>query len=169
MGKKFEVWLDYLEHDGGTKFYETVVISELVNDGRVPGNPSILVQRWGKIEANTGGGQIKVVKGDLRTCTSERQKILNNKGRLKPGKGQYLSKASPSYGIGRVIVTGPGSHTMMGEAELGVAMTEHYGTAAKDMIFKYFGAFGYDAEDQEINNETDDMHEHDRGTHWASW
>lgn len=172
MNKKFDVGLDYLEHDGGTKFYETVLIREIIDErasGFAPSSqdPAILIQRWGKIEANTGGGQIKTVKGSLTVCANERERILNDKQRAKPGKGEYVKHAPSAYGLGRTINCG--SSKVMDDTELGTTLAEHYGSGAtSDMIMKHFGTAGEQGQ-KVADGIAEEENEQNRGTHWASW
>jgi hypothetical protein len=165
MSKRYEVLLDYLEHDGGTKFYETVRITELVDDKRF--GASILLQRWGKIEANTGGGQIKTVNGSINTTDSARTKILKEKMTPRAGKGVYNRAAAPVFGLGRIVPASNLPREVKAE-DLYSALNEHYGPASCDIVVKYF-----DMHEERGAEPADDIvsegEEHDRGTNWASW
>ena len=90
--KLFTVITDYLEHEGGTKFYECALITEV-------GGESMLVKRFGSISAKMGGGQIRFYSGLERDANYQRQIILRAKCSNRPGKGQYLVASRPQFGL----------------------------------------------------------------------
>jgi len=170
--KNFDVELNYLEHDGGTKFYETVVITE-----RLPSSdagPSILIQRWGKIAANTGGGQNKMVKGSLLVTAMERDRIINDKLKYRSGKGKYDHQDPPFFGLGRLICSAAVSSRQMTEREIAHHLSEHYQAGDDMAILNYFGMDadedGSSLDDDIVSEgEGEPPAEPDRGENWASW
>jgi hypothetical protein len=165
MGNRtYQVALNYLEHDGGTKFYETVTITEQTAEG-VAG-AAILLQRWGKIEANTGGGQVKIIRGSDGKVQGECSKILKEKTTPRAGKGVYKKASAPTFGLGRKVISG---HVRsLHEAELATAINEHYGTAERQATIGYFGLGLGDADENDVIVE-DGFDDIDRGAGWASW
>lgn len=75
---------NYLVHEGGTKFYETVLITDL-------SDRSLLIKRWGRIQDKLTGGQLKFHSGRRVTVEGETTKILNEKTTYKSdrSKGKY--------------------------------------------------------------------------------
>jgi len=65
---------EYLDHQGGTKFYEVV---QLLN---VEKKSFVVINRWGKIAERAGGGQVKIEKyRDARQCHEAARKKLDSK------------------------------------------------------------------------------------------
>lgn len=85
--------LEYLEHTGGTKFYETVRLTDPDADR------SILIKRWGPINNKHGGGQCKIERGGADAMHQAQRRIINEKLRggyvnhrkssRNPGNGFY--------------------------------------------------------------------------------
>lgn len=156
----YDIRTRYLEHDGGTKFYETVLIHE--SDG-----PAILIKRWGAITAKMGGGQFKMDKGSFAVCIDEEGKICREKEKLRPGKGRYSSAPEPKLPMhkerGRSIDTGA---MMRG-------VTDHYPALQAKQILNYFGlSIGVVDEDPDndiVDEGIDHPTEEERGSHWGSW
>lgn len=92
----------YLLHEGGTKFYETVLL--LDNSG-----PAMLIKRYGKTEhARTGGGETIIERGTASAMMNSRTKIINEK--LRPAKGYIDShKDMQTYGLHKLDANSGGS------------------------------------------------------------
>lgn len=158
MTVKYWIHTDYLEHDGGTKFYEMVTIHE--TDG-----PALLIKRWGKIGNKTGGGQTKIHRGSKTVCADERQAILNEKTRPRADKGKYVEATRPSFGFHM--------HTIspIDADALSNAAMRHYSADDCGAIMSYFGLVGdasvVDTTAQPKKKEPEPSI--DRGDFWASW
>lgn len=68
----------WMEHEGGTKFYETVLFT---GDSGL----AMLVKRWGSMDKKQGGGQVKVHQGSAAEMRSEAAVIYNEKTSSKKG------------------------------------------------------------------------------------
>ena len=89
----FTVKRTLLKHDGGTKFYETVLIE-------YPGSPvtpecSMLIKRYGPVSKISGDG-ITIVErySNVSLGREATQKILDEKKKHRAGKGVYIHLAS---------------------------------------------------------------------------
>ena len=149
----YSIETEYLEHKGGTKFYETVLIKE-------ENGPGLLIKRWGAIALKNGGGQTKYDRGMHSIVTTERDKILRE-------------KTSAKSGYGRVAKSGA-LHTWHGRNDLDAGRLEalakqHYGADTAAYVKDYFG-LGSTAE---IVDETPPAREPEkpieRGETWGSW
>ena len=66
--------LTYLEHEGGTKFYEVAVFASQTT------RRYVVVRRWGKIGSRHGGGETKIETfGSSAEAVSASRKVLNQK------------------------------------------------------------------------------------------
>jgi hypothetical protein len=170
MTTKYDIQIDYLEHDGGTKFYETVVLRQV--SGSISGlnDPAILIQRWGKIEQNTGGGQTKYTQGTYTRMSEARNKVLIEKGSYRAGKGRYEVKPAPHFGLGRL---GRTRSPDVPERDMMHMVAEHYNAGMESSIRSYFGMhsdtiaeINGDIVEEGLNEPEPEI---DRGTNWASW
>jgi predicted DNA-binding WGR domain protein len=93
---RFEKKSVYLEHSGGTKFYEMVMLTAK-STGK-----SMLIRRWGKIaDFEKGVGAIKVENfADETFCEKQFHEIRNDKCRSSI-KGQYKAVSS-NFGFHRL-------------------------------------------------------------------
>jgi|GEM_PF-3317249 len=153
----FNVKAHYLQHDGGTKFYETVLIDE-------PNGPAMLIKRWGKInEMNGGGGQTKIERGSLSALRLERDKILVEKRKLRNG-GRYID-ASSAYMLHSV--RGP-----VDEDKLKGWLKHYKDPTVQNAVMEYF-RFTNDVEDivaatgEDVVVESEP--EIERDASWGSW
>lgn len=151
----YSVKATYLQHDGGTKFYETVLIHH--KDG-----PTMLIKRWGKTnDFHTGGGQTKVERGNLSAMTAEEQKILAEKRKLRNG-GKYLDSSSV-YGL-------HGIKGSIDNATLKARLTHYQDRQVRDAVEVHFGLG--DVDDIVAATGEDFVVEEpaiDRGSNWGSW
>ena len=84
---------NYMVHEGGTKFYETVLI--WTQDKQDP----CLIKRWGPIGKRMGHGQTKVEYHEsLAAARRAQMEICGEKLKERPGKGRY-EYAAFSYGL----------------------------------------------------------------------
>ena len=158
--KSFTVITDYLEHDGGTKFYECVLITEV-------GSESMLIKRFGSISAKMGGGQIRFYSGLAREADYQRQIILRAKCSNRPGKGQYLVASRPKFGL---------HEQHLGRAapiDLYQALQRHYSGKTLESILTFFSLDVPDS-DAPLNGsgalpDTESMVPEVRSNTWGSW
>lgn len=80
----YTVETNYLVHDGGTKFYETVLITSHTSD------KAVLIKRYGPINKSRGGGTIIFKQGGIKNCRELCEKIVAEKRTLRSGKGKYV-------------------------------------------------------------------------------
>jgi predicted DNA-binding WGR domain protein len=116
----YHIETHYLEHIGGTKFYETVRISE-------PSGPCLLIKRWGAIGVKNGGGQTKYERGDQATVLGEERQILNEK--MKKGH----SETPFAYGLHK------SNRSTLSADVLQIAVHEHHGREIAEYVTEYFG------------------------------
>lgn len=148
----------YLEHDGGTKFYEVI---EFWN---TDDKKFVLVKRWGKI--GTLGETMVEFFGTMRACNSAAEKILKS----KMGRGyEKTSSVEGFHGRGRSFT----------ETELIALLGTHY--RSKPFTTKVVDGLGLNALiqgleiDTVVFDEASDVvveepgPEPDRGESWASW
>jgi predicted DNA-binding WGR domain protein len=81
-----------MEHQGGTKFYETVLM--VGNHGALTG-ASMLIKRWGRLDQKKGGGQTKIERGSTAAVKASRDKIH----REKIAKGYSNSSNLNGHGL----------------------------------------------------------------------
>lgn len=158
----FSLCATYLQHSGGTKFYEAV----LIKDKR---GPAMLIKRWGKItEGNTGGGQTKIEVGSYSALRDEYNKILAEKRRARSGKGQYLDS---TVGFGIHGLSDPNNV----KPETLIANLTHYADPnVRNRIDAHFGLGAINDVDDIVEATGEDVNfepepEPDRGTGWGSW
>jgi predicted DNA-binding WGR domain protein len=165
----FEVYATFLRHDGGSKFYEAVLIHDKAG-------PAMLIKRWGKTGQDAAGtGQTMVTRGTFDSQRAEYDSILAEKHRWRAGKGQYLDDSALSK---------HGYHTISLAAGVTEASTkqvrdnlDHYvDSEVQSAIEVHFGLGDVDdivaatGEDVVIEGEIEiNEPEPDRGTGWASW
>jgi len=125
----YQVEAKYLEHDGGTKFYETV---RIVGDG----GKSILIKRYGPIGKRLGGGQTKIeYYASEGAAKSAQREILNQKSAPRPGKGVYKF-AEAKFGF---HIVGPKSLSQTGLRE--TTMKHYNETTDREAVSEYFDYF----------------------------
>jgi hypothetical protein len=153
----YKVEVEYLEHDGGTKFYETVLIKE-------HSGPGILIKRYGAIDKKIGGGQTIIERGSHSVVDAAANKILTEK-RKRSSKGQYLNVAQLNFGLHTV-------HNVfnVGADELAKRIADHYNRADSDAIQSYFGigasGAGVVKEEPAAAEPEEPII---RDAHWGSW
>lgn len=155
----YKIETNYLEHDGGTKFYETVLISE-------DGGPAILVKRYGSIDKKMGGGQTIIDRGNRNACVQGCMKILAEKTKLRPGKGQYVEADRILYGLH------PHDQRNVNAFELEKAVTDHFNRSDSDAIKSYFGITGGAPGAAVVKEEPAAAGPEEpiiRDAHWGSW
>lgn len=164
----YQVTTEYLEHDGGSKFYETVLIAE-------ENGPAILIKRYGKIANKMGGGQTILERGDLRSREVERDKILADKRKLRAGKGQYRDAVRPTFGLHKIGGKTPsGKPKLIEEGALIGAIQAHFGASDARAITDYFaitdisGDPDFAVEAQAVIEE-EPAAPIERGESWGSW
>lgn len=122
----YKIETDYLEHDGGTKFYETVVIHE-------DGGPAILIKRYGSVGLKMGGGQTLIERGSYSAMDQARQKILADKSKFRAGKGQYVRADRLDMGLHTA------HNRQIGAKALAGGVARHFNGADGRAILSYFG------------------------------
>lgn len=156
----YNVTGNYLLHDGGTKFYETIRIE-------ADNGPAMLIKRWGKAsEFMNGGGQTKIHRGSASVVRAEEIKILEEKRKMRPGKGQYISRNAGGYGLHDMV-----NKFTDGEVE---ARLSHYSDPdVRSSIATYFNLDANNAapveQDIETEVEIEEPTPVERGDNWASW
>lgn len=158
----FKIKTNYLEHDGGTKFYETVMI------GSDTDNQILLIKRYGSMKQKHGAGQVKIERyTDVKSAINAHIEILREKRAHRSGKGQYIDSAFPLHGL----------HTKANQAISAEALKDslyrHYTDKDNSLaIINYFGIgsameahFGED----EVVDTTVDETPIDRGANWGAW
>ena len=160
----YEVKVDFLLHDGGTKFYETVLIQ---NDRT---GKFMLLKRYGSMAKLVGGGTILIDDSPrLPFANAERNRILMEKRKIRSGKGQYNDELNKS---GRVLTT-----NSVAGATLWDQILKHYDDRATRMLLdKHFNFTGDmtvvvpdTLESDEVVDEVEEPAPIVRGTDWASW
>lgn len=154
----FNIRATYLRHDGGTKFYETVLIHH--KDG-----PAMLIKRWGSMDKRDGGGQTQVSRGTIASQKAEEQKILTEKRRARAGKGRYMDQTF-NYGF-HMLSTNVGPDQVRkalshyDNAEVRNAIDTHFDLGEMNDVDDIVMATGEDFEIEEPQTE--------RGSNWGSW
>ena len=148
----YSIETEYLEHKGGTKFYETVLIKE-------ENGPGLLIKRWGAIALKNGGGQTKYDRGMHSIVTTERDKILREKTSAKSGYERAMKSGALHTWHGREITA----------AQLAGLSKHHYNAEVAAYLMDYFGMNGT----AEVINEAPPAREPEkpieRGETWGSW
>jgi len=129
----YKIDVQYLEHDGGTKFYETVLIQE-------DGGPGMLIKRYGSIDKKMGGGATIIERGSHSVVAASANKILTEKRKPRGDKGQYKDAPRLSFGLHQV------RGLSISNSDLTMYVTQHYNRADSDAIKSYFGVGGAAAE-----------------------
>lgn len=155
----YTIHTEYLEHSGGTKFYELVMIQE-DSDG-----PCMLLKRFGKLADRIGGGQVQVSRGNLTACSAEFQKTLDAKLKGKTGQGRYETKSRPEYGLHK-----RNSQIILG-AVLHKYTDEHYPSQHAASIFSYFDLKTEDYAEPSADIDPEDTKPEAPATDasWGSW
>lgn len=127
----FAIETAFLEHDGGTKFYEVISITDK-QDGE-----TILIKRWGKMNvANAcGGGQMLFETfASPKEASAEAVSVVREKTTPRKGKGVYRLATMPP-GINR------SSGKTVSDTDLVSLTGQHYGpySAAYNAIWNLFG------------------------------
>jgi predicted DNA-binding WGR domain protein len=147
----------YLEHEGGTKFYEVV---ELWNPDD---KKFVLVKRWGKI--GTTGETMVEEFNVMRACNAAAEKILKSK------MGRGYAKSSTSEGI-------HGRARSLSAKELMPLLDSHYKSAPftrKVMDYLHLNKIqGMEAHMMIVDELSDIVSEEpgpepDRGESWGTW
>lgn len=153
----YKIEVEYLEHDGGTKFYETVLILE-------DAGPGLLVKRYGSIDKKMGGGQTIIERGSHSVVKAAAQKILADK-RKRRSTGQYINASLLNFGI----------HTVngvfnLGADELAKRVKTHFNATDRVAIYAYFGI---EQDGKNVVKEEPVAAEPEepiiRDAHWGSW
>lgn len=163
MEHTYEVGTAYLEHDGGTKFYETVLIAE-GGIGGVKSDTAILIKRWGAIAEKMGGGQTKIHRGSLAAMKAEQDKILHDKMRHRSGKGVYRLATPLEWGFQKY------NGDVLSPVGLDSVASEHYNKAEDAIaITGFFGIENALGDPNYIVEDAQPEEPVDRGAQWASW
>ena len=85
----------YMDHSGGTKFYEAVLVS---GESR-----SMLIKRWGKVELRKGGGETMVMVDTPGACAREYASIVA----AKKKRGYSQNTSMNGYGLHMGAKSGP--------------------------------------------------------------
>ncbi len=153
----YKIETDYMEHDGGTKYYETVVIHE-------DSGPAILIKRYGAIGTKMGGGQTIIERGSYSAMDQSRQKILADKSKFRSGKGQYVRADRLDMGLHTAHNRQISAKALVG----GVA--RHFNGADGRAILSYFGITDVMANDVVQEEPAPASAEPVvRDAHWGSW
>lgn len=153
----YKIETDYLEHDGGTKFYETVLIQEVEG-------AAMLIKRYGSISTKMGGGQTIIERGSYLEMDQSRRKILADKSRYRSGKGQYMRVDRPDMGMHAAHGHQISSKSLAG----GVA--RHFNGTDGRAIQSYFGIIWSNADvvkEEPVAAEPEEPIIRD--AHWGSW
>lgn len=160
----FNVSTAMLEHDGGTKFYEMVVVEE-------QGGPAVLVKRWGTMAQRNGGGQTKVdVYANRTLAWNELVKTLREKERARGDKGQYVKVSTPpSFGLHRVAA----SVKRLTGAVLMESLKDHFASSDISQIIRPFNLDLSDLAPDVLNDIIEEFatpeEPVERGENWGSW
>lgn len=147
-----------LMHEGGTKFYETMVF-HAADHGQ-----HLLVKRWGKTSAMSGGGEIQILS---HPNARKAQAAADNVIRQKEGRG-YAKRgvAIGLHGYGGTIDS----------SNLAQLLKTHYGTDNAQAILREFmdelrgtqiTGVWVDEADSIVSEEP--APEPERGETWGSW
>lgn len=160
----FTVEANFLKHDGGTKFYETIAIHS-------DGGSSLLIKRWGASAKQNGGGQLKYERGSKSVVNQENLKILDEKRRGKVGQGRYVD-TPVMHGLNA------SKGTAFDSANLLDRVQRHYSDGS-DVALEVARYFSIDVDLPAVDNDPSDIvtlgeepeakPEINRGAEWASW
>lgn len=120
----------FLEHEGGSKFYEVVLIAGF--------DKAVLIRRWAAVAKRMGGGQIKIECGSHIKMAASFSNIIEQK---KLPSHNYHVVPSPSFGM----------HPLNGQDNVSVptldeALSRHYGVEDKGRIFVAMISMGMDSD-----------------------
>lgn len=164
---QYQIIANYLEHSGGTKFYETIQINDINSTN------SVLMKRYGSIASKGGGGQIIPMFANMGACNLERDKIRKDKMRRKKD-GQYQSATAPfslSIHTSGVSNTDPAGAVTVSGDRLMTLVKDHYpADHAKAIITR----FDLENPADELNAATDDIVDErpddtPRDANWGVW
>ena len=159
--EKYTISTTYHLHSGGTKFYETVKISD------IPGGQHMLIKRYGSVDKRHGGGQVKIEKydGRMSACSAELSEIIASK--QKGNKDGHYIAASLGWGLHSA-----GSKTYEGN-EFERAIRSHYSFEHASAIVSHFASptsvTNVETVDDDIVDTSVMEPEPDRGEQWGSW
>lgn len=157
----YSIETQYYEHDGGTKFYEIVLIEE--KDG-----PALLLKRFGKLSEKIAGGQVQSTRGSVGVCRNDRQKVAEAKLKGKSGQGKYERASAPHYGLHKF------GGTAVDAARLHKLIEEHYAVKNVGSIYNYFG-ISHDGAIDDVSDTTplgvpaDESAPEPRDNSWGTW
>lgn len=142
----------YMTHEGGTKFYEVIRLTDEKS------GVSVVANRWGPniSFASPSGGQIKIMShGDGFSAEQDAiSKIASKK------KGGY-STSKTTFGLHLKSVVPPG-------IELGT-LAAHFGKATAEAILEKLNT-GTMEDDAHVSKVAPEPVKHiDRGSDWGSW
>jgi hypothetical protein len=155
----YKITTDYLEHRGGTKFYEVVMIEE--EDG-----PCMTIKRYGPIVNKISGGQIIIERGSSSSVRLARDKILKEKTASAKGYSPVTRPMSGMHDENGNRIQAP---------RLQAIVEDHYATKNAADIKNYFGLAGSLAaasDDDIITEEPEEAKpeiEAPRDSTWGSW
>lgn len=156
----FEVETTYHIHSSGTKFYETVMISNRTT------NQYMLVKRYGPVAKREGGGQVKIERwdGTRQSMLNERTKIIHEKERGNKD-GAYM-KAELFYGM-----QSSGVRDNVDIVTLKDQISRHYSSLEhRNEIRDHWTQSPGVTIGDVVNSVVDtSMPEPDRGETWGSW
>jgi hypothetical protein len=164
MGIQVETY--FLRHEGGTKFYETVLLKKIEINfrGESECTGAMLIKRWGPwAHANTGGKDCQVHSGTLMLCEGERKKILKQK--MSSTKGY------------KVVPTTHSLHQMSGDnvhkpSEVLEKVQHHYASSdLVNQITKWIGGITMAATDTSPVTKAEPVFDEtvDRGDAWGTF
>lgn len=142
----------WLEHSGGTKFYETVLFKDSSS------RQAMLVKRYGAMPTAKGGGQIIVERGTIDSMRESQRKIIGEKTASRKG----YDHAHSSYGFH--ALRSNGSHELQT-----VLTTTHYTGANGDVYRQLREYFPTDAAPVVVPAPSAPEPEIDRGSTWGSF
>jgi hypothetical protein len=166
---QYQIVANYLEHSGGTKFYETIQISDITS------KTTVLMKRYGSIASKgVGGGQIIPMFASFTTCDDEREKIIKDKMRRKKD-GQYYHATAPfSLNIHTSGVSNPdpaGVVTVSADRLMTLVKDHYPADHAKAIITRFDLENPADELNEPDYNIIDEQPEDDtpRDASWGAW
>ena len=157
MSKEIQSAPRYLEHEGGTKFYEVI---EFWN---VAASKFVLAKRWGKV--GTVGETMTDVFTTMRACNAAAEKILKS----KMGRGYSKSESTIGFhtrnnsfspaDFERLLATHYQSRPFTGLIMDALSLNRIQGMSADTMIIDELSDIVLEEPGPEP----------DRGESWASW
>lgn len=143
----------YMEHEGGTKFYEVVVL-HAADFGK-----HLVIKRWGKIDTKTGGGEILITPAtSARTAMQAASKIINGK------KARGYSPAITMHGLHSLGTAIDGTEAIKD------AIKAHYANGWQQILRNMdFPEYAQDVAAVKASPPAKPEPEIDRGDNWGSW